>query len=70
MSENTKKTEVLYLPVETSRGIEYAVIPRNMSYETFDFMVKCLDFYAAHCPGFIIKPEPEPELPPPPTETL
>lgn len=62
---NSKPQELLYLPVETKSGVEYAVIPRNMSEEAFSFLIKALDFYKDNCPGFIVgeeqaAPEPDP----------
>ena len=45
----------MYLPVDTIRGIEYAIIPIGMSEVYFDHMMRTLEFHAKHHPDFVIK---------------
>ncbi len=54
---------ILYLPVMTPRGVEYAAIPTGMSQEYFDFLINALDFHAKNHPTFITKEKPEEEPP-------
>ncbi len=43
----------LYLPVDTVRGIEYAIIPRGMPEVYFEHMIETLHFHAKHHPEFL-----------------
>lgn len=45
----------IYLPVDTERGIEYAVIPTGMSEKYYDFLIESLKFHAENHPTFIAK---------------